>query len=267
MADRDAEAYRRMLGATRARVLAAVTAMWNSLGDYHEADAARFAGAIIPLVLAGQIRYAQLTEAYLSRQLADFSRTGRVTARGVDLGEVTGAAVRGVDPAEVYQRPAKTVWTKLSEGSDMTAAVTAGLHRATTIAATDLQLARTHTARAVMRRSGVREFRRVLTGRESCGMCVIASTQRYRVENLMPIHPGCDCGVEALEPGVEHPQVLDKETLEAAHDAIADRFGMKAADRGGRALDYRKVLLVREHGELGPVLTVKRHLFTGPGDI
>lgn len=48
--------------------------------------------------------------------------------------------------------------------------------------------------------------------------------------------------------------------LGPAHDAIKDTFGYSAAD--AHQLDYRKVILVREHSELGPTLTVANHLFT-----
>jgi hypothetical protein len=53
--------------------------------------------------------------------------------------------------------------------------------------------------------------------------------------------------------------------LEPVHNAIQDRFGV--SDRGARAIDYRKVLSVHQHGELGPLLTVKTHKFTGEKDL
>lgn len=50
------------------------------------------------------------------------------------------------------------------------------------------------------------------------------------------------------------------ELLEDVHKAIEAEFGMSARD--ARRIDYRKVLLVEQHGELGPVLTVSRHKFS-----
>jgi hypothetical protein len=44
------------------------------------------------------------------------------------------------------------------------------------------------------------------------------------------------------------------------HDAIRETFGEMAFD--ARQIDYRKILLVEQHGELGPTLTVARHHFT-----
>lgn len=58
-----------------------------------------------------------------------------------------------------------------------------------------------------------------------------------------------------------HDDVIEVgDLLGPAHDAIRDTFGYSAAD--AHQLDYRKVILVREHSELGPTLTVANHLFT-----
>jgi hypothetical protein len=81
----------------------------------------------------------------------------------------------------------------------------------------------------------------------------------------MPIHPGCHCKPEPL-PGDRDPgHVIDEALLKEAHDAIARDLG--ESDRGGRAPDYRDVIITREHGEYGPLLAVRRNNFTGPDDI
>ena len=69
----------------------------------------------------------------------------------------------------------------------------------------------------------------------------------------MPIHPGCDCGVQPLPPGLAANQVIDEDLLEQVHQITADRLGV--SDRGGRTPDYRKLLTVRTHGEYGPTLS------------
>ena len=50
--------------------------------------------------------------------------------------------------------------------------------------------------------------------------------------------------------------------LAGARAAIEERFG---PDDG--TADPRTVMVVHEHGELGPVLTVRGHGFTGPADL
>lgn len=118
-----------------------------------------------------------------------------------------------------------------------------------------MQLAKVHASRQSMR--GYPEegqfYRRVLTGRENCALCVVASTQRYYRGDLLPIHPGCDCDVQPLPPGLAVNQVIDEDLLEQVHQITADRLGV--SDRGGRTPDYRKLLTVSEHGEYGPTLS------------
>jgi hypothetical protein len=115
------------------------------------------------------------------------------------------------------------------------------------------------------RRGGATFYRRRMTGTGNCALCTIASTQRYRVAELMPIHPGCHCEPEPL-PGNKDPgHVIDEQLLKDAHDAIARDIGQ--SDAGGRAPDYRHLIITREHGEYGPLLAVRRQNFTGPDDV
>jgi hypothetical protein len=211
---------------------------------------------------------------------------GRRPQRGVqiDLGDAENAR-----PA---RRPVRIEIPDLPDRDrkPLTAAVGDGERRVRSLALTDVELAVTHTARERLKdEPEVRFYRRVLTGAESCGLCIIASTQRYRKRDLLPIHPNCDCVVAPIlgdqDPGrsinstrvsdeasptgetadgvpIYGPDdVLDTEFLtREVHDAIRETFGEVAFD--ARQIDYRKILLVERHGELGPVLTVERHKFT-----
>ena len=108
-------------------------------------------------------------------------------------------------------------------------------------------------------------FRRALNGPGDCALCVIASTQRYHAGDLLPIHPGCNCTVAPLGPGEGVDQVIDPDLLERVHAQVEAMTG--DVDRGARAPDYRKLMVVREHGEIGPVLTWKQHEFTSAADL
>jgi hypothetical protein len=134
--------------------------------------------------------------------------------------------------------------------------------------ATDLQLAKTHTSRSTFGRDDrVVGYRRVLTGREDCGICAVAATQRYRKANLAAIHGGCDCGVQPIYAGRDPGQVIDPDGLDRVHESIAERFGTDAVDATARAAAYWPQIAVREQGELGPVLTIRAHAFTSPADL
>lgn len=270
----------------------AIVGAFDRLTSWRDADADAFVAAAVPMVQGAQQAMSQMTDAYLAALLADLLGEA-VEPLGVELPD----DLRGVDMLKVYLRPFTQLWTDLSRGSPLKDAIAAARRRAEGLAATDLQLAKTHTVRRALEGRGddrIVGYRRVLTGAENCAMCVLASTQRYHVKDLLPIHPACDCAVAPIvgdeDPGqtinsvivTEGAQALGTnsrgvnvfsgddlvdigEMLQPLHDEILSRFGI--SDRGGRAIDYRKVLTVHQHGEIGPVLAIKNHRFTGADDI
>ena len=248
--------YQAAVAQVRARVLSFATTAWRAQGSYRDADVERLIALIVPRVQAGQVQVANLTSAYLASLLS--LQTGATVASvPVDRAEVLNG--RGVPAEVVYARPATTVYTALSRGASFTDAVAQGLTRLESIAATDLQMAKVRQSRSSMR-GRVERYRRVLTGNENCALCALASTQRYWVKDLSPIHPGCDCGVAPLAPGTRPGQVIDRAALDRVHEAVANELGAGYAD--GRGVDYRKLVTVAEHGEYGPTLTLTAHRFT-----
>ena len=264
------ERYDALSTSLRDRVISFVLAAFDSLGNYRDSDAATFLDRVLPTVLAAQQQMGHITDAYLSAMIGDMLGTA-TPAAGVEL----PAALRGVDPTEVYRRPFVTAYTALSQGKSYAEALGEARTRLLSITETDLQLARTHAAQQSMRAGGAQFFRRRLTGTKNCALCTIASTQRYRVENLMPIHPGCDCKVEPIVGNKDPGQVIDEKLLREAHDSIAaagetvDRAGNVIGRRANGSLirDYQDIIITREHGEYGPLLAVRRHEFTGPDDV
>lgn len=280
-------AYLAATAALRSRLLALTAVAFAGQGDYRDAAADAFVAAMVPLVQASQQTMASLTSAYLAHLT---SATAGGTTAPVGVPPELLSNLRGADLAQVYRRPYVQVWTDLSKGKPLDTAVAAGNRRAQSIVATDLQMARTKAAQVVMQNDKrVTGYRRVLVGAHSCGMCIVASSVRYHKSNLMPIHPGCDCAIAPIlghgDPGrtidsailsegateqaigtegmkfFEHGDVIEVgDLLEQAHQAVEDAFGRRAT--GAQQIDYRKVIMVREHGELGPVLTVADHKFT-----
>ncbi len=245
------EAYDSQVHAIRQQITAFGQAYWDSLPHYRASAVEDMIQAITPRVTAGQLRIADLTRAYLAQCARELG--WKVVLPPIDQDEIRGA--RGVDPRIVYRRPAVDVYTALAAGKPLPQAAAEGRLRLTQLIGGDMQLAKVHASRQSMRgypEEG-RFYRRVLTGRENCALCVVASTQRYYRDDLMPIHPGCDCGVQPLPPGLAVNQVIDEDLLEQVHQITADRLGV--SDRGGRNPDYRKLLTVSEHGEYGPTLS------------
>lgn len=267
--------HQRAVAAVRAHVLAYARLVWTAQGSYRDSDVDRIVSLLVPRVQAGQLQVAQLTSAFIAS--VDTLRSGVTVAPvPVDRDEVLNG--RGIDPAEVYRRPAVEVYSALAAGASFSDASARGLVRLNSLAATDLQMSKVRQARTSYQASGRRYFRRVLNGGSNCGLCTIASTQRYRTEHLSPIHPGCDCGVDALADHESREHVIDQTLLDSTHAAVVDFRGgsdLGARDLGlgkttarGRDLsDFTNLVIVRDHGEYGPTLSWRQDKFTSAADL
>ena len=258
--DRIVRAYMQASSRITDSVVAAVTARWREMGAWRDINAEQFLSRVLPLIAGGMSQTAAVADAYLSLMLTD--QLGRdVPPKGVDA--KTLRDIRGVPVSEVYTRPVKTTRAAIGEGLTLGQAAKRGLDRLIDLTTTDLQMAARRTAHGVLSSTrGVAGYRRVLTGAENCGLCAVASTQRYHRGDLMPIHPGCDCKIAPIVGSQDPGHIIDEQRLECLHDAVAQRFGDDAVNRGAR--DSRDMIVLETHGELGPVLTVKGHRFTGP---
>lgn len=262
------DAYQARTDRLRQQIVRYLTLSWGALPDYRSSDIDAFVARIVPVVEGSLRQMGAMTDAYLAA-IETVVSGERATTIGVEA--LTTERLRGVAASEVYQRAGIELWTALSNGTPFPDAWQQGLDRATSLATTDLQLAKTHTTRAVLaRKRNVSGYRRVLEGSKSCGLCIIASTQRYHKGDLMPIHPGCDCGVLPIY-GEDPGRVIDKDALDAARDAIAERFGpdvdQQSRKRKDDTLRTQDVLITHQHGEIGPVLGVRGQHFTGPSDL
>lgn len=246
----------------RASMVQQAWALWFDLDSYRDDSVEPWLDLILPLVEAARETSSAATTTYMQIQLEMLGASDE--EEEIPLEDLI--IRNGVPPEEVYSRPFKDVWTGLSKGKSLEDSVSDGANRLRQLVETDIQLSHTHSSRRIIStRKDVVGFRRVPTGAYSCALCLVASTQRYRKYNLMPIHPGCDCRVAPIVSEESVPQVVDRERLEQIHQAIERQFGMSARD--ARSIDYRKILLEENHGEYGPVLTVAKHNFTGPKDL
>lgn len=248
--------YAALTATLRDELLAFVSAAWEVV-SLDDDGLEEFVGTVVPVVQASQLQMAAATSVY-------FSEATGGTAAAVSDGVIT--TLRGVSPEVVYSRPIATARTALSRGKSVSQALASGGRRAENIASTDLQMAKVHQAHESLQASEATLFRRVPTGRENCAMCMIAATQPYKKKDLMPIHPGCDCDVDIIPAGMDLNDMFDADAiLEATHARVEEFAGL--ADRGGRAVDYRKLIVTHEHGEVGPVIAWKGQKFTGPADL
>ena len=247
------------------RVINFVTSQWNRLGSYRDADILRFARAVAPVVEGAQSQIGSLTDGYLALLESAVNETN-VRPIGISREVLTSQSLRGVNPVELFQRPGLTIWNGLSKGESLGKMIPQGLQRAISLTKTNLQLANTHTSRLVLaNKDNVVGYRRMLTGGESCGLCFVASTQRYHKKDLMPIHPGCDCKVSPIYGSRDPGQVINS-NVSAKNVDLSDRF-QSFTGKQERTSDLRSQVVTHNHGEIGPVLAVRGQTFTGPDDL
>lgn len=251
-------AYQQQLKAVRATTGGAIGSLWRGLGSWRALDVKKFAVQAAQISQAGQRQTATVTGLMLAEQM------GRAPGR-IKTSKLSGAALRnGTLPTTVYARPGHLLWRELGRDVPFPQALESSAGRAELLAATDMQLAKTHAAQDAISNSDVTHYRRVLTGASSCALCVVASTHRYESADLLPIHPGCDCTVMPII-GDDTFHAEDDQRLEDAHDLIESTFGVSS--RAARTPDYRKLLITHDHGELGPVIAIRGSEFLGPKQI
>jgi len=216
----------------------AVIRIWRGLPGYDAANVDQWLSQVLPVVLAAQRQEVALTEAYIARALDR-------PVVGVDPDLLTGAAARnGSSPEDVYRRPFVVVWSALADRVEWADAVGLGQARATSTAATDVQLSMRQTLSAVGQADpDIAGYQRVADG-DACQFCLMLDGAQFRTSTPMPIHPFCGCGVE--------PVVYTR--------GFANRNNL-AKFNADKAV-VPKGVAVNSHGELGPVLGSPDEQFT-----
>lgn len=236
-----------------------------NLGSWRDPDIDRYLKAI-EVPLAGAKRQAANLQLAYYRESAKQAGQKFVAPKLTTSDLVTSALRNGADTRTVYTRPFVELRTALSKGRTVSESIEAGAVRAESLATTEIELAR--RSAGLFAREGntnIFGYLRVLSGLENCALCSVASTQRYSRGDLLPIHPGCDCGEEPIYGNSDPEEFIEDQLLDGTSEPLDSRFG--AFDDGDEPSDYTKDIIVREHGELGPVLTIRGQSFTGPSDI
>lgn len=249
----------------------------------------------VKVVQAAQRRVASVTDGYLARS------TSTIVGRRVDtVGAVDVRSLRRKLPQDVIEQladgrsisqataeraqsrvepmPAEQVYGRIPQhvrfaqvarGMSPEQAVLEGLRRAMTVADTDVMLADRAQAQkffSTRRPSGVIGYRRVIhpelgSGAPPCGLCVVAATRMYHIEELMPIHARCRCTVAAVTREADPGLQLNDDDLKQVLDTVYEAAGGTTRER----LKTVRVEYV-EHGELGPMMVSASQNFRGPDE-
>lgn len=183
------------------------------------------------------------------------------------MAAAVGAAPLGVDPATVGRQVDRDeLWQRPAKQARMHTTAT-GLAYAQQLARTNVTLAARDTwHRWTSTDDRIVGYRRVLRGGRNCGLCIVASTQRYHRKQLQPIHSNCRCTVEPIVGAQDPGQIIDPDRLAFVQGNV-DEYTRRAMSRARFAPEDLPEVAVRRHGELGPTLTDARHRFTGPDDL
>lgn len=220
---------------------------WQAFtGHYSPDEARRFADQAATAVAAGQRQTAVLTVAYLVRVL-QLQGAQRPQAQ-VEL----PASLRGVEPAEVYERPVADYRYHRSRGLGDAEARDRGRTRLLTLADLDVTTAMREASRQMLAgHPQVTGYRRIIHPELSrrggtCGLCIAASDRTYHRGELLPIHARCRCGVAPIVGDSDFGRSLNAVDLAQLYQRAGSTEAAKL-----KRVRYQ----VHEHGELGPVLS------------
>ena len=221
--------------------------LWADFDKWDDADlVAGMAARSATLVesASGQARI--LNRSYITTTLRELGTEAR------DVPAVLNTYPRSnATGSEVYRRPVDEFIWRRRNGGTLEESREAFEQRLREVAEADMRAAEREEVENVLTRAlEVIGYRRIihpeLSKSGSCGLCIVASAQLYRTDELMPLHGGsCNCGVMAVtktdDPGLR----INDDDLKSIYAAA----GSTAADD---LVNTR--IKINDHGELGPVL-------------
>jgi len=242
----------------RERTIRQVLAAWRVSPD---------PAAAIVRVLAMQSAVIDQTDAYISTAAAlATGTTGRPL--GIDPGPLIGR--HGRNNARFLEDVYGPAANRFQQDG-----FAAGVSRLRQAIITDAQLAQRNAVAARVQADrrivGYKRQINPVAGGQTCGLCIAASTQLYKRQALLPIHPMCRCSVVPIfstDP-VPASGPFDRDALQSVYDRAGQtgaedlrnvrfNFDQLPATVDGdaiRALDPRVTL----HPEFGLYLTGARH--------
>lgn len=250
-------------------------ALWAEFGGLGDVQLASWLEQIVPTVQGAQLAAGNLMAGYLRTFLETAS--GRpFDPAGLNIENLIAEARNGTTALDVYTRPVIEARTLVSRGVPLGDALKRAGQRVATTAQTDVALTHRDTAHAVLSNEpDVKGFERVLTGR-SCLFCAAASTQRYWIGDLMPLHANCDCTVAPIWGKQDPGRIINRDRYQALR-SLGDQYWNRGGyiDEEGNVFTVKDgettpapfQVAVEEHGELGPVLVDPDHHFTGPDEV
>lgn len=228
------------------KLLSVLAEIWGSFDNWYDEDGVEQAAH-----LAADAELAVLKKI---RAVADSAARNTLNQVGISSkpeGLEEFKHPRGVGLVDLWTRPAEQYRYAISVGESEENAIIRAVERASHIAEMDAALVnRNAQVKRLSSYQKVIGYRRILhpelaDSGMSCGLCVAAATRIYSVNDLMPMHQGCNCSVAPVtkrnDPGLD----LNQKDL--------DRIYAAGGGTDRQALAKVRVSTVT-HGELGPIL-------------
>lgn len=234
-------------------------AAWAAFGGWYAAgQVTGQATQVASLSGAAQGSVASALAEYIAQVTALLTGRRRVSTPPPSVPRVRN----GADPIRVHTRPARVYRETFALTADPDLATQRAIDRAIQLIETDVMLAALNAELEAMVKLEISQYRRVLRPELSdsgpCGLCVVAADQIYSIEDLMPLHDRCKCGVIPIASEADIGARLNRDDLNRIY----------AAAGSSKAADLKRTRVeVNEHGELGPVLTLRGQKFTGPAEL
>lgn len=236
-----------------------------------------FTDATAPPAISMQMSVSNLTSAFFANRTGKkpvTPQTSNVLGRNASPETRQDAAQRW---AATYARPFIQARSLVKGGMSLEDAVNRTAARIALMVATDAQMSKLRQAHQSLRHYGMSEYKRVNHPEDSesgtCALCLLASTQVYYTEDLMPIHTGCQCDVDMIQPGdishISGRRYVGLDTLEIPPDlAEIKRPDSKASNIAYylQRMDDRQFSVIAEawenavevtDSEIGPVMALK----------
>ena len=245
------EAQTRGYAAVIAFLASQISTLWRSFDKWYDGDlVAAQAARAATLTEGATLTVRQQTRSYLTYVYDQFQDLDFPTDEEIERlnDEMLD---RIVNPLDEWNRPAEQYRFARSTGASDGEAIEIALNRADELADLDMELAMRGEARRIFQATPkITGYRRVLhpelaDSKQSCGLCIAASTRVYNKKELLPIHDHCHCGVM--------PIVGDEDPGHTFNEADLKQLVELAGGNDAQALS-RVRYKVNEHGELGPYL-------------
>jgi len=245
------EAQARGYTAAAAFLLRQLTALWSNFDGWYDGDlVAAQAARSATLVESAQTSVRTQTLSYMKFVYQQFDDLQFPTEAELDAAN-DELLERAISPLEEWNRPAEQYRYARSLGAEEEEAIQIALKRVDELGDLDMQLAMRKEANRIFTATPkITGYRRVLhpelaDSKQSCGLCIAASTRIYKKKKLLPIHDHCHCGVMPVVGDEDPGNVFNEEDLAALYELAGGNTG-QALSR----VRYR----IDEHGELGPYL-------------